>query len=1003
MNKKLNFRNFALIVLVGLLSLSITAFAVFYSNADSNNTTLASNVEFESTYVLGEEVSIPVASLTHNGKTKSANSKIITPSGLVYNLDSISLDELGVYTIQYYALFDNEVVRETKTFTVLQSLFTTSSGSSASYGIHPLANDSQYKGILVSLADGGVFKYNKAVDFNNEGKVEAFSLFATPLSIGTPDIGNIYVRFTDIEDENNYLTVSLANDNNIWGVNTTYVSAGTKKQALSGWYFNGTSYDLYQGGTYGTAIGRSMHGLNIPQIITIGIDYANKTIYAFNNNWEEVINLGDAEIFTDVWDGFTTGKAYMSITAGRYVSSSANFVITKLFDEDLSAPYVSDNSAPMLTVKKDNGIVPNGIKGVAYKVFDCEVADDSDKTPTVSVRAYSNYYSSTKSELEIINGYFVPTKAGNYYLEYIANDKFGNQAKEIVYISVLDGRTQEFNLSFVGEQELAYAGKEVAVKDFEISGALGSANVNITATNTNETVVIDAETKKFIPQYAGEYSITYIYSDYVETKEVSYKLNVDNGNLVWSSDEISFNDFYITNFDYRLPELKAYDYSSGAPVEVPVSISSTDSSVSISNNVMNVNGGLNPSDVKNITLKYSASNGQENVSKEFVIKVVNPAYGEENFDCSKYFYSEDGVITGEESYVLAKVDKTASADKSATIRFIKKINSNFNFNMGIVKENNNVSSIDVYITGAKNSLEQLKLSFVKPVDENSATTFILNDTSSFAVSSSFYGGQNFRASFETKKRALSVGDSLNISVSKYLNGLPFNGFTGGEVYFTIVLNDCNEQCWLKINNINSQPLDSTTRKPIFQQNEYNEKVVSLGTRLPLADIGAYGIYEENIPVNVTVLSPSNEIVKDVNGKLLNNVIFDNYEIEFNEYGKYSFNFTAVNYLGQKSTYSYDIEVKNSKKPTLTVEWNILETVKVGNTIAIPQGVSVDADSNKLDVKIFLTLPDGTPAEITEQNIIISMEGKYTVYYYAIDDFGNVAMLNYTFYAEKGDK
>ena len=88
---------------------------------------------------------------------------------------------------------------------------------------------------------------------------------------------------------------------------------------------------------------------------------------------------------------------------------------------------------------------------------------------------------------------------------------------------------------------------------------------------------------------------------------------------------------------------------------------------------------------------------------------------------------------------------------------------------------------------------------------------------------------------------------------------------------------------------------------------------------------------------------------------------------------------------------------------MTVEWIIPETVIVGNAIAIPQGVSVDADSNKLDVKIFLTLPDGTPAEITEQNIILSMEGKYTIYYYAIDDSGNVAMLNYTFCAKKGDK
>lgn len=238
-----------------------------------------------------------------------------------------------------YTVSQNTILKETITVNV--------SPSKAVVSTHPTTGD---KGLRISLTENEWFQYPKAVNIKDKTLNEDTIVFdVIPTIEGADDFANMYVRFTDATDENNYVEIVLRshfhNSGELEGTirDTTLVKAGTsanpgvytgytnEKSTYVGSWFPGTfhdsttssaeyfrfSYDTEKTSLYGTHPGASK---------TIVADFKNAT--------------GDYEYFPSIWDGFKGDEIYISMrTDGHVVEGGKSTIfLLGIYNIDLSAP-----------------------------------------------------------------------------------------------------------------------------------------------------------------------------------------------------------------------------------------------------------------------------------------------------------------------------------------------------------------------------------------------------------------------------------------------------------------------------------------------------------------------------------------------------------------------------------------------------------------------------------------------------------------------------------------
>ncbi len=199
----------------------LLAFSVIFGGMTKNDALALEGLTFEAgatktDYVLGEEIEIPQGTFTYGGKAYPAESILYYPSGNAYNVTEAELDETGKYTIEYRTVIEDTLVKEKREFTVLKSLYSTSSplskmqyGSPEELGV-PFADARSPKGLHVSLIPGDTFNYNGVVDLSKSSRDrKTFQFYLTPQRSGAADVYAVYVKFTDIYDPNNYAIVSM--------------------------------------------------------------------------------------------------------------------------------------------------------------------------------------------------------------------------------------------------------------------------------------------------------------------------------------------------------------------------------------------------------------------------------------------------------------------------------------------------------------------------------------------------------------------------------------------------------------------------------------------------------------------------------------------------------------------------------------------------------------------------------------------------------------------------
>ena len=478
-------------------SLAFVGVVSAFSLIKNENIELLGLESIEETYYIDDEFTVPEVKVKYQNKEYDSTAYVTYPSGNVSQNKTITLSEYGIYNISYLAHVEDKVIRKEVSFTVLQKMYSiVGSKSTATYGKHEYMGDED--GIILSLAQNEKFTFNKPIDlskYNSANKLISFSVI--PETIGVADASKIIVTLTDRYDETNYIKIEIKKcDDNLekWAEVNTYVTANCATQDAIGLEayqttgnlitYKGNIYRFHRNNPYGANISFSLAGAPRfeskqnpnydpiylkEQTFDLSMDYDTGIIYAGSNTTFVTDLKSDVIYGNNLWEGFTTGEAYLSLQATNYNAEKLNLFINSIANENVSKyadnVYV-DDKAPEITIDLkgyDEDSLPNAKVNQRFNLFDATAYDEFDKEVEVKKEVYINRGLKNECKINVKDNAFIPTYKAVYEIVYTAKDSFGNATTKVIKINVDDsGNSLEID-NITNGDEIGYAGKVVNV------------------------------------------------------------------------------------------------------------------------------------------------------------------------------------------------------------------------------------------------------------------------------------------------------------------------------------------------------------------------------------------------------------------------------------------------------------------------------------------------------------------------------------------------------------
>ena len=611
--------------------------------------------EIKQNYVYGETFKVPDYVLSVNGKELKATAVVECPDGTIYGTSEVKLAQAGKYGVKYMVTDGGKIFIKTFEFSVGYTAYTTGGeASSAKYGKYT-EMEANSEGLNIRLAKGDTLSFTKLIDLadltSTNNIIEGF---ITPDKRGTADFDKLTVTLTDAFDPSVFVNIDIMR----WTINGNAlgqmcVAAAGQGQIMTG-YEASSGLEVNNGkGTLilGSFVAQfnSDDGVNLKWgggatplapdkwKISTSFDAQTTKITAQGNI---VSQLNSVDYYKDVWTGFKSDKVRLSISASGYSSSTANFCLTKVLGMDIVGNTFVDDGAPAITVNTPYEKMPEGVVGKAYSVPAATAYDDYAGNLEPDVYVYYNYSSVYPVSVSLLDGAFVPEKAGYYALVYKVKDYSGNESEK-VFVVHAGAEIAPIEITLPHVETEVKLGYPVELKDATIVGGSGNKTVKITATQGDETIEI-ADGYRF--EKAGEWTITYTATDYVgNAARESVTINAVASEEPFFNESANLDPVYIEGSEYLLPELYCDDYSSGKNEKklCSVKIEYPDGKTEIySSGEKFIPTVDNEGDKVKITYfcgKEEYNNGTKEVA---VLKIRN----DEEIDCSAYFYG-DGFIT----------------------------------------------------------------------------------------------------------------------------------------------------------------------------------------------------------------------------------------------------------------------------------------------------------------------------------------------------------------------
>ena len=973
-----------------------------------------SDVTLENVYAYGETLDIPERTLTVGGATIIAQSSVRYPSGKTTNETTVTLNVAGDWAIRYFAEVGGKQYAKEETFSVEGSAYSLKNKlSSATYGEYT-EFDADSTGLLVRLAPKDELTFTKLIDVDSLTKNDTIiSGFITPDQRGVFDFQKLTVTLTDSLDDSVYLRVDI-NGRLFSGVNgygLSWVMAGGNGQDMVGYESNkpqihvnddiGESIDLSfvaQNNTGGYS------GAAIPQApdkkpFTISFDAATKSVYSQN---KFISDLDDSKYYTDLWSGFKSGKAKLTVSASKYSSTTANFCILSvlgLSDEELAGNTFADYDAPEITIDTDYEIMPTAEKGTAYPIPSATAYDDYSGETEVETSVYYAYSTASPVSIGITDGKFTPARGGEYAIVYTSTDNFGNRAKKVLYVRAAES-VADITLTLPDEATTAQLGKRTEIVLPSATGGSGKINIETTVTKGNERVeVINGG---FTPETSGEYTVSFTATDYVgKTTTASYTVTATPGDKPIISGEPNLLPVYVSGSKYALPSLTAKDYSAGSLNEVLCDVKVKDA-----NGERTYKAGdeftpvvANNGDKIEVTY-YSGATSLET-------KQIPVIIGRENSTVyvSNYFYGNVTIGTRDESGTLYStgLSVTPSSFASAGWTFANPLlTDQTSVQIETLSGKTNYGGFVFTLTDAANP----DLSIGITVKIQARKLVVSHGDSEYELAAAIKSGATVKFAYSSGKFVLTAADSqLSVPVTVYNNGKNFDGFDSAKSFVSLRTTDNEADSMYKISSICETVVsyrNSDYTAPMFGVlGDYGGKW-SVGSHYTVCAGEVGDVFAPVSEATLTVYAPDGSVATDTNGTRLENVKPDvEYVLLLDTYGKYKLEYTfkEVDWVGRNGSFSVVVTVADETAPE--IKWTSAGTTnaKVGDVIVMPSyevsdNVTASAD---ISVSVYVIGASGRWIELEDGSNSIKCEtaGTYTFVVFATDAEGNAATARYS--------
>lgn len=984
-----------------------TAFGAMTGAFAADSAPAVAEAEVADTYFTGTAFTPPAAVISYGGETKEAErTTLLYPSGGARSASSYTLDEAGMYTLVYSADFGGVPVEERRTFVAVQHLFEVNGSGSAYYGTDERVPGRP--GIVAELRRGDSFEFNRIIDFNELNAEDGFiDLYVIPEEEGAADALQLIFTLTDTENPDNYITITAQQadvDASVtWARRSIYTRAGAAFQPQSGWESRSTGDVLHSGDTWGTPTNFSLYGdcangeTFATQTYRLWFDYAAKTVYV-GPNMTEVIRLDDPAAFSQFWDGFEEGTAYLSVSCGLYNSASATVVFTDIAGFDLTGgndEEVRDENAPELAVEVPETI-PQAVVGVPYPVFAASASDDRDDSPRLSCRVWYNYGGSTASEYTVREGAFTPDRAGRYVIEYTAVDSFGNESKE-TYTVVAGERETPLSIVPNAAEGEGFSGEDVAVGGYAVSGAIGGYSVTARAALEGSDVVCEVvgltETGgTFFPEYAGTYLVTYTVTDYISSATATCRVEVEAGENVRISAVPELPSYLIVGCTYDLSGALAYEYSSGVPAATGVTISCS-SAADISGT------SFTPTAAGGMTIVFRAEGAGGSYDEISVpVQAVDVGYGGD-LAMGSWFFGNGVTSAAQQGYVSLN----ASAD--ARFDFINALDANFSLQAGIDSSRNAFGELAFAFADAESGEVGIEISILKNAAGENAVVLV-NGRTAGSFEGDWYDDSSFTISYDNSTGMLSVGSVLTVDMTSSAYG--FGGFPSDRIRLSGAFAEVTGEAGLRFYRVNNQTLnnrayDVATPQVTLLGNM--DRSFTPGEKVTVVPAIATDVLDPNVTFSLTVTSPDGQTVVSEDGVSLSGVDPTRaYSFTADQIGVYAVRWQARDSSGNLQSSSLSLMVKDGQAPSIAFPEGSVREGSVGSAVPVA-AVSVSDDFDE-DVAyyVYLTRPDGVMLPLytfaTDGSVLFfdgfvpDVAGEWTVTYYAADDTGNAAVESY---------
>ena len=994
-------------------------------------TTLSSEVH------VGDYQELPMIDITYNGVTKPASKCVVTtPNGYKFEDNKLTYNEAGKYLLTYSADFSGEVIskvvevisiRRPESMFVFNNAIVTRGSFAYNDKLSSSVGTNNYQGIKVTSYDNTTITFDKELDFSKLRKEDSFIDFIVePSNPGKYDVGEMLITLTDVDDANNKVFIRYVDGliGSGASLRMSYATAYANNQTKAGY---DPHYSVYHiGSDYtGTPTSLTFRGLTEQSIANEGgyknselfFDYSNasiylKTIYTTVDSKSILNDLDSDELYpTNPWNGFKNGKAKLSITTKDVSGTGCVYLVRSICGYDLSMEEFRDNVSPTIYIDyagEDPLNLPLSKLNASYPIFKANITDNFDDGLSTKVKTY--YYDERCAKYINVqnNGKtFKTINPGKYLVKYLAEDKTGNKSEEevFIYCSLYSENLQivvpEDNNSYEVYDKIILP----SLNDVVVKNARGHVSLS------RELIAPDGSSSSlndyFIPNMIGEYKVVYSATDIfgVPVRETcSY--NVANLSHPVIIDNISLPKVMIKGFSYNIPSVGC-KYPSGGQI--------LDGTTSVL-----INGQpFTPSTYKveslsPVKITY-VPNGSTTDKKEFTVNVINPLDGEGKLRKLNYFYSEEGSFT---SSTPVGGSCQFEVNDSTKINFANFISSK---DLSIAMQLDeatlaNYSALELILTDYENQTNEVTFE-ITPNGQNLA---LRAPGSSKLNVLSCTSNKTFTLNYNSISKTFTDSNKNTVCKIQYFDdGREFSGFSKA-VYFSFRLKNVLTSSKVSVVTINNQTFKSSivgdnVGPQIISSDDF-DGARDINTELVITKATAFDVLSSvtSLTLSFTRRSDGRVLLSNVDATIDQKIALDSY-------GDYDIRYTAKDGNNKTSTQLKTVSCKESEPPVLSINLTPAESYSLNSSFKLPDvSLSDNSGNARLDVTLYLPQGQGRLLQhgelingflslssylnsskygsdfvVDESTFKFNESGQYILRYFAVDNYGNFAIQQFT--------